>query len=181
MHTVCSHDPSDNLSRVPLKAAKHVNQYIGHVSYLSHNPRVWFLQLYCLMLSLTSRFYNRFSIIWNVKTNCFQIKKHRNNGKWSNVFIEDTEVDEIVRVMKKFAASSDREPSTKNPMDVWNQLFDLLSPWTTWGADWCWCLKSTLWLFREVAKTCFHHEQHGGPAAATAGGRNPGVANWSVS
>ena len=59
-----------------------------------------------------------FSIIWNVKTNCFQIKKHRNNGKWSNVFIEDTEVDEIVRVMKKFAASSDREPSTKNPMDV---------------------------------------------------------------
>merc|ERR1712080_711314 len=59
-----------------------------------------------------------FSMIWNVETNCVQIKKHRNDGKWSNIFIEDTEVDEIVRVMKKFAVSGNKELSTKNPMNV---------------------------------------------------------------
>ena len=51
-------------------------------------------------------------------TNCVQIKKQRNDGRWSNVFIEFSEVDEIVRVMKKFAATGTREPSTNNPIDA---------------------------------------------------------------
>ena len=56
-----------------------------------------------------------FSMISNDK-NCVQIKKQRNDGRYSQVFIEDSEVDEIVRVLKRFAASGNREPSTNNPI-----------------------------------------------------------------
>ena len=57
-----------------------------------------------------------FSMISNDK-NCVQIKKHRKDtGKWANVFIENFEVDEIVKVLNRFAASANREPSTSNPL-----------------------------------------------------------------
>ena len=57
-----------------------------------------------------------FSMISNDK-NCVQIKKHRKDtGKWANVFIDDSEVDEIVKVLNRFAASANREPSTSNPL-----------------------------------------------------------------
>ena len=48
------------------------------------------------------------------KINSVQIRKQRNDGKFSNVFIDNTEIDEIVGVVKKFT-SAKREPSTRVP------------------------------------------------------------------
>ena len=56
-----------------------------------------------------------FSMI-SIDKNCVQIKKHRDDGRWANVFIENSEVVEIVQVLKRFAASRNREPSTNNPI-----------------------------------------------------------------
>ena len=48
------------------------------------------------------------------KINSVQIRKQRNDGKFSNVFIDNTEIDEIVGVVKKFT-SAKTEPSTRVP------------------------------------------------------------------
>ena len=48
------------------------------------------------------------------KINSVQIRKQRNDGKFSNVFIDNTEIDEIVGVVKKFTLAK-REPSTRVP------------------------------------------------------------------
>ena len=48
------------------------------------------------------------------KINSVQIRKQRNDGKFSNVFIDNTEIDEIVGVVKKFTLAK-REPSTCVP------------------------------------------------------------------
>ena len=48
------------------------------------------------------------------KINSVQIRKQRNDGKFSNVFIDNTEIDEIVGVVKKFT-SAKMEPSTRVP------------------------------------------------------------------
>ena len=51
-----------------------------------------------------------------------QIRKQRNDGRFSNVFIDTSEMDVIVKVLKKFAAGN-REPGTNipdkgNPIDA---------------------------------------------------------------
>ena len=48
------------------------------------------------------------------KINSVQIRKQRNDGKFSNVFIDNTEIDEIVGVVKKFTLAK-KEPSTRVP------------------------------------------------------------------
>ena len=48
------------------------------------------------------------------KINSVQIRKQRNDGKLSNVFIDNTEIDEIVGVVKKFTLAK-KEPSTRVP------------------------------------------------------------------
>ena len=48
------------------------------------------------------------------KINSVQIRKQRNDGKFSNVFIDNTEIDEIVGVVKKFT-SAKMEQSTRVP------------------------------------------------------------------
>ena len=48
------------------------------------------------------------------KINSVQIRKQRNDGKFSNVFIDNTEIDEIVGVVKKFTLAK-TEPSTRVP------------------------------------------------------------------
>ena len=49
-----------------------------------------------------------------IKGRSVQLKKKRNDGRWSNVFIDISEVDEIVGVVKRFGATKN-EPITKVP------------------------------------------------------------------
>ena len=60
--------------------------------------------------------------IKSLPTDGVQIRKKRNDGKSSNVFIDNSEMDEIVGVLKRFAAAK-REPRTNvpdqgNPIDA---------------------------------------------------------------
>ena len=52
--------------------------------------------------------------IKSLETDNVQIRKKRNDGKLSNVFIDKSEVDRIVGVLKRFAAAK-REPRTNIP------------------------------------------------------------------
>ena len=49
-----------------------------------------------------------------IRDRSVQLKKKRNDGRWSNVFIDISEVDEIVGVVKRFGATKN-EPITKVP------------------------------------------------------------------
>ena len=60
--------------------------------------------------------------IKSLQTDNVQIRKKRSDGKLSNVFIDNSEVDQIVGVLKRFAAAK-REPRTNvpdqgNPIDA---------------------------------------------------------------
>ena len=59
-----------------------------------------------------------------IRDRSVQLKKKRNDGRWSNVFIDISEVDEIVGVVKRFGASKN-EPITKVP-NQWNPWLSLM-------------------------------------------------------
>ena len=52
--------------------------------------------------------------ITSLRTDGVQIRKTRKDGKFSNVFIDNSEMDEIVGALKRFAAAKP-EPKTNIP------------------------------------------------------------------
>ena len=62
-----------------------------------------------------------------------QLRKKRNDGRWSNVFIDISEVDVIVGVVKKFGATKN-EPITKVP-NQWNPCLSLMQKFISEDLD----------------------------------------------